>query len=80
MKIEYSVRPVTRFHVTRWHGGTDANGRDCGGCDSKGEFDSEAAAYEVAYALCREEHRQAGTPPDDPNFQYPKRQEATGHA
>lgn len=68
MKIEYRVRPVTRYVVTRHH--EDESGRT-GGTVSKGEFDNWAMAYEVAYALCKDEHERLGYPPADERIVYP---------
>ena len=65
--IEYSVRPVTRYFVTRYHT-TD----NVGSVDTKGEYESPTVAHEVAYALCKAEHDAAGTLHGDPNFVYPK--------
>lgn len=50
MKIEYKVRPVTRYVVTRFHD----DGRNQGS-ELKGQFDNELTAYEVANALARHE-------------------------
>lgn len=70
MTVEYSVRKITRYIVTRYHE------NDCrAGSEGKGEFDNEDAAHEVAYALCRAEHEASGEPTDSPNFIYPKRDE-----
>lgn len=65
--IEYSVRPVTRYFVTRYHATENV-----GGTDTKGEYENPEVAHQVAYALCKAEHDAAGTPPGDPNFVYPK--------
>jgi hypothetical protein len=76
MLIEYKVRPVTRYVITRFEtSGPDANGRGSGGCETKGEYETEAVAHEVAYALCRQEHDRLGFPPGDERIQYPKRPE-----
>jgi hypothetical protein len=66
-KIEYRVRPVTRYIVTRFESGDTHVGST-----QHGEFDNGEIAYHVAYALCRAEHEKAGTPPGDENFQYPR--------
>ena len=66
MKVEYRVKPITRYVVTRWH---DSEG--CGGVDTIGAYDNGEAAYQVAYALCREEHRKSGEPDLSVNFVYP---------
>lgn len=64
--IQYSVRPITRYIITRYHADGDA-----AGVETKGEYDSARVAYEVAYALCKAEHDAAKTEPDDMNFIYP---------
>lgn len=69
MKIEYRVRPVTRFIVTRWHESDDAKQ---GGVDTKGEFESEDTAHAVAYALAKQEHEQLGYPLGDERIKYPE--------
>lgn len=70
MKIEYQVRPVTRYIVTRYH--SDGEERGTCGCETKGEFNNEQVAYEVGYALCRDEHQRLGYPPGDERIQYPR--------
>lgn len=74
MLIEYRVRPVTRYIITRFEtSGPDENGRGCsGGCGTKGEFDNETVAYEVGYALCKAEHERLGWPVGDERIQYPQ--------
>ena len=65
--IEYKVRPVTRYVVTRFERKGSA-----GGCEQHGEFDNAETAYAVAYALCRAEHERLGWPLEDERIQYPK--------
>jgi hypothetical protein len=67
MPVEYRVRPVTRYMVTRWFSEGVA-----GGVEPRGVFENAETAHAVAYALCKAEHDAAGTAPDDPNFVYPK--------
>lgn len=69
--VQYRVRPVTRYVITRWHDESDGI-RSQGGCEERGEFNNHQTAYDVAYALCKMEHDLAGTPPDDLGFIYPK--------
>lgn len=70
--IEYRVRPITRYIVTRFEGYTDDRTTESAGRSTQhGTFENGETAYHVAYALCRAEHEKAGTPPDDPAFQYP---------
>lgn len=64
--IEYRVRPVTRFIVTRHYASDDS----CG-TSPIGEFDNEQLAYNAGYALCRTEHQQLGWPLDDSRIKYP---------
>lgn len=49
--VEYRVRPVTRYHVTRFENEDHDNGRCSGGSESLGEFDNESQAFKVADAL-----------------------------
>lgn len=65
-KIEYRVRSVTRYIVTRYE--QSGNG---GACDTKGEYGNVQTAYDVAHALCREEHNRLGWPIDDERIVYP---------
>lgn len=74
-KIEYRVRPVERYVVTRYHNETDGP-RHSVGSEGKGEFDNAETAFAVAYALCAEEHRSLGWMPGDERIQYPKERTA----
>lgn len=65
--IEYKVRHVTRYVVTRYEG----NGK-LGQCGAQGEFDNAETAFAVAYALCRAEHERLGWPLGDERIQYPQ--------
>lgn len=73
-KIEYRVRMVPRYTVTRYacniHGEVDA---ETNGSSLHGEFDNSEMAYAVAYALCKAEHDRLGWPPGDERIQYPRR-------
>lgn len=57
--IEYRVRPVTRYIVTRY---SQAEGGRLAGSESYGEFDNEPTALDVMMALAMQEH--------DPNIVY----------
>lgn len=70
-EIEYRVRPVTRYVVTRFHSDLDG-----GGCSTKGEYDNANVAYEVARALCQAERQCMGWPLDDERIRYPVPPEA----
>jgi hypothetical protein len=65
--IEYKVRPVTRYVVTRYEQRGAA-----GGSEQQGEFDNAETAHAVAYALCRAEHERLGWPVGDERIQYPQ--------
>lgn len=68
MNVEYRVRPVTRYIVTRFY----SNDADrSAGCETKGEFDSPTVAYEVGYALAKDEHQRLGYPLGDERIKYP---------
>lgn len=72
MKVEYRVVPITRFQVTRYH--EDEDTVACG-TEQKGEYGNARTAHEVAYALCKEEHRQLGYEPGDERIQYPRQRD-----
>lgn len=75
-KVEYRLRPVTRYIVTRFHQQETEGGRT--GCsDSRviGEYDNAETAYAVGYAMCRNEHQNLGWPLDDSRIQYPSHPE-----
>lgn len=65
--IEYKVRPVARYVVTRY----ESRGK-AGGSEQLGEFDNAETAHAVAYALCRAEHERLGWPVGDERIQYPQ--------
>lgn len=67
MKVEYRVRPVTRYVVTRYH--EDEHGS---GVETKGEYDNEQVAYDVGYALAAHEHQQLSYPVGDERVKYPE--------
>ena len=66
-KIEYRVRPVTRYIVTRYE-----ETAHTGASTTHGEYDSEEVAQEVGYALCKAEHDRLGWSPSDERIQYPR--------
>jgi hypothetical protein len=68
MKVEYKVREIKRYIVTRYEES------DCGGAGSsstRGEFDNFDTAYHVGYAMAKLEHEKLGYPIDDMRIQYP---------
>lgn len=68
MKVEYRVRPVTRYVVTRHY---ESDGLSCGGTETKGEFANGEVAYQVAHALAADEHYRIGYPVGDDRVKYP---------
>lgn len=62
--VEYRVRPVTRYIVTRYTCERFENGNEnSGSCETKGEFDSKEVAYHVGYALAKDEADRLGLEP-----------------
>lgn len=76
-KVEYKVRPITRYVVTRFEEGYDSKievgPKSWSGSTVKGTYDSEDVAHEVGYALCSAEHDRLGWPEADARIQYPRR-------
>lgn len=79
-KIEYQVREVKRWIVTRFesldHQHEDGRTSYSGGSSAFGEFDNEMCAYNVGYALCKEEHGRLGWPAGDGRIKYPEHPDA----
>lgn len=63
MPVEYRVRPVTRYIVTRHDKDT--------GSTHVGEYPSAEVAHSVGHAMCDAERIKAGEPLDSPAFVYP---------
>lgn len=78
-KVEYRVRPITRYVVTR-HFSQDDGPNQAGGSETRGIFDNDITAYEVAYALCKAEHDMSGLPAGDEGFIYPETPAQLGRA
>lgn len=72
--VEYRVKPVTRYIVTRHEKRTDPrfDNPQRSQTAEKGTFDNPVIAFEVAYALAGQEHEQLGWPVGDDRMQYPK--------
>lgn len=64
--IEYRLRPVTRYVITRYE-----IDEKLGGIRTVGEYCTHDTAFEVAYALCRAEHERLGWAPGDERIIYP---------
>ena len=75
-KIEYRVRPVTRYIVTRYvHSEIDPdNARFLAkaGSSTHGEYDNADTAYEVGYALAKAEADRLNYPPGDLRMVFPR--------
>lgn len=71
--VEYRVREIKRFTVTRHEMHVDSKGLEsCGANRQIGSaYDNFETAYAVAYALCQKEHQDLGYPVDDQRIQYP---------
>ena len=67
MTVEYRVRKITRYVVTRFE-----STEHTGSTSTKGEYENFDVAYQVAYALCKAEHDVSGEEPGSMNFIYPK--------
>lgn len=78
-KIEYRVRPVTRYIATRYEETSYPDGKGHGGSSQVGEFDNPTTAYAVAYACCKAEHERLGFPPGDERIQYPEAPAGVSH-
>lgn len=72
-KIEYRVRPVTRYIVTRFEQEYDPTGQraSAGNSTEHGEFEGVDTAYAVGYALAKAEHDNLGWPAFDERMRYP---------
>ncbi len=65
--VEYKVRSITRYAVTRYC--RDADGK---GCSSEvGQYPTFEMAYEVGCALAKGEQERLGLPPGDMGVIFP---------
>lgn len=68
-KLEYRVRKVERYIITRYEERDDGSA----GVSERGEHSNPDQAWETAYALCNLEHHvHLGWTPDDERIQYPR--------
>jgi hypothetical protein len=67
-KIEYRVKRITRYVITKHE--ESLCGR-IGSTIEKGTYDNADIAYEVAYALCKQDHERLGYGPGDERIIYP---------
>lgn len=74
-KVEYRVRPITRYIVTRYAQTIEIDPSGACGSESstRGTYDNAEIAHEVAYALCKAEHDASGEELGSMNFIYPVR-------
>lgn len=72
VRVEFKVRPVTRYIVTRYTETGGLGGREASS-ECKGEFDNSESAYQVGYALAKHDHDLLGYPSGDDRIQYPDR-------
>jgi hypothetical protein len=68
IELEYRVKEVTRYIVTRF---TQNESQIGGTVETRGEYDNDLVAHEVAYALCKNEHNALGWPIGDERIKYP---------
>lgn len=66
VKVEYRIRPVTRYILTKYEATENT-----GGSEQVGEYDNPDVAYAVGYALCKQRHELLGWPLDDTRIRYP---------
>lgn len=69
MKVEYKVREVKRYIVTRYE---SKKKNKTGSCTERGEFENYETAYNVGYALAKLEHEKLGYPAGDERIIYPE--------
>jgi hypothetical protein len=67
-QIEYRIKPVTRYIVTRYESGDHSNGSEQIG----NEYDTADVAYQVGYAVCAIEHQRLGWDIGDERIKYPE--------
>jgi hypothetical protein len=74
MSIEYRVRRVERFIVTRHESAVDPSGgvHSVSSRQIGGEHDNADVAYQVGYALARQESELLGLPPGDMGVVFPQ--------
>lgn len=70
--IEYQVRLVTRYIVTRFESSNSEGGAGHCGSAVKGEYENADVAYEVAYALAKADQERLNIPCDDMRVIFPK--------
>ena len=69
MKVEYRVKEIKRYIVTRYEESEDSKS---GSVSCRGEFDNYETAHSVGYAMAKLEHEKLGYPLDDERIIYPQ--------
>ncbi len=67
-RIEYRIRKVTRYILTRYEETTNGGGVQQIG----GEYDNPQMAYEIGYAMAKLDHDRQGWPVGDDRIKYPE--------
>lgn len=74
-RVEYRVKEVTRYVVTKFEADVEPEGYGSAGTQKvkqvSGEYPNWDMAYAVAYALCKADHQRLGYEPGDMRVQYP---------
>jgi hypothetical protein len=68
-KIEWRVKPITRYIITRYMQPLPESSGDTR--QVSGEYDNADTAFEVALALCKQDQERLGLTPGDDRIQYP---------
>lgn len=73
LNVEYRVREIKRYTVTRHETHVSKNGDETSGSNRQigSHYDNFDTAYAVGYALCSKEHADLGYEPGDERIQYP---------
>ncbi len=67
MKVEYKVREIKRYIVTRFE-----STENTGSSSVRGEYDNFDMAYNVACALAKMDRDNLGYPPGDDRIMFPE--------
>lgn len=68
-RVEYRIIQKTRYIVTRFE--EAANGSE-GSVSERGSYDNPDLAWEVGYALCKQDHDRMDYPLGDERIRYPE--------
>lgn len=58
MNVEYKIRPVVRYSVTRYHSESSDGGKGSAGCETLGVYDNERLAERALNAFQAEEENE----------------------